>query len=69
MSACSGCDVLRAELKKLNEQLEAVQHSETQWREQWCKDGNEIAQLRKQIRDLECRPADTAIDVTGPCRR
>ena len=49
---CNGCDLLRTELKKLNGQLEYEFNLRKKWREQWCKDGNEIAQLREQLRDL-----------------
>ncbi len=45
-------DELEVEVAKLNEQLDAEHNIRTQWRDQWCKDGHEIANLREQLRNF-----------------
>lgn len=39
-------------IKELQEQLDTYHAAIKMWRDQWCRDGHEIAALRQKLRDF-----------------
>ena len=44
---------LEKKIEELNKQLDEEHRFRREWRDQWCKDGQEIARLRDKFRDLD----------------
>ncbi len=53
MMNCYGCGELKKEVARLNEQLNAEHEYRKRWREQWCKDGAEMAMLREKLKHFD----------------